>query len=169
MEMEEDVVEEGVEEGIEEGGRVVGQDGGRFTGNLRETVTDMVCVLEGFKTGIKDCHWASPNMSEHRLCDEISGAVDSFQDFIAENEQARSGFFGLGVLIPVVCELGEDGLYGLLLNLECECLDFLEAVAGSEESDIALVSETENFLGVVRRFQYQDMICRRECGASGTT
>ena len=59
---------------------------------MKKVILDYINKMEGWKTAIKSLHWDADNLSQHRLCDDIAGAIAGFQAQVCEVEQAISGY-----------------------------------------------------------------------------
>lgn len=56
--------------------------------------------IEGYKTAIKNLHWAAKNMSEHKLMDEFSDILNEYEDELAEVAQGVYGKIKLNGIKP---------------------------------------------------------------------
>jgi hypothetical protein len=52
--------------------------------NGMQMFIDFINVLEGYKTRIKNLHWAAEAMNIHLRLDEMLGVVSDYEDSIAE-------------------------------------------------------------------------------------
>ena len=65
---------------------------------MKKIVLDFIMVLEGYKTAVKNMHWSSQNMSQHKLFDDVAESLADFQDKISEVEQSVNGRIGINKL-----------------------------------------------------------------------
>ena len=47
---------------------------------MSQDVFEYVCVLHGWRSSLLNIHWDAQNMSQHKLCDDIS---DDLKEFVA--------------------------------------------------------------------------------------
>lgn len=106
--------------------------------------------LEGFKTYIKNRHWSSSNLSEHKLCDEIASTISDFQDEIAEIAQGIHGKIKNNELKPKkITVKSTNDLLNSLLN---QTNSFYKLIKGDKY--IGLRSVTENFIAEINKYKY---------------
>ena len=67
---------------------------------MKRSILIYINKLQAYKTAIKNIHWSSNNMSEHKLFDDIEDAVADVQDEIAEVAQGVYGKLKLNELKP---------------------------------------------------------------------
>lgn len=51
---------------------------------MQKSILVYLSKLEGFKTAIKNCHWASKSMNAHEFMDSLEDIVSDHQDLVAE-------------------------------------------------------------------------------------
>lgn len=56
--------------------------------------------IEGYKTAIKNLHWAAKHMSEHKLMDDFSDILNDYEDELAEVAQGVYGRIKLNGIKP---------------------------------------------------------------------
>ena len=67
---------------------------------MKTNILNYINKLQGYKTAIKNLHWSSKYMSEHKLLDEIADSVANNQDEIAEMCQGLYGKIKINELKP---------------------------------------------------------------------
>lgn len=58
---------------------------------MKNNIMKFINDCEGWKTYIKNSHWSSSNMNEHKLFDDIADSVSEIQDMVAEIAQGLYG------------------------------------------------------------------------------
>lgn len=125
---------------------------------MQEKIIDYINVLHGYTTAIKNLHWSSNTMSEHKLCDDIADSIASNEDEIAEICQGIYGQIGKNELKPIQYTISTTK--SMLEDLLKETESFYEKIEGNEF--IGLRSVVENFLGEINKFQYLIKLCLKE-------
>ena len=117
---------------------------------MRKKVLEFVRKCEGWKTAVKQFHWAAKNLSQHKLCDDVAGAIADFQDQVAEVEQGISGTFSLGSLkaIPYKCV----SIQGFLEDVIKDAISFCNSLKGNEH--IGMRSDCESFISEMQKQLY---------------
>lgn len=117
---------------------------------MRKKVLEFVRKCEGWKTAVKQFHWAAKNMSQHKLCDDVAKAISDFQDQVAEVEQGISGTFNLGSLksIPYKCVT----MQGLIEDIVRDSIDFCNTLKGDDH--IGMRSDCESFISEMQKQLY---------------
>lgn len=125
---------------------------------MQEKIINYINQLHGYTTAIKNLHWSSSTMSEHKLCDDIADSIASNEDEIAEICQGIYGQIGKNELKPIQYTISntKSMLNDLLKDTEA----FYEKIEGNEF--IGLRSVIENFLGEINKFQYLIKLCLKE-------
>lgn len=54
---------------------------------IQKSILIYLSKLEGFKTAIKNCHWAAKSMNAHEFMDSLEDIVSDHQDLVAEITQ----------------------------------------------------------------------------------
>ena len=117
---------------------------------MKENILKYINELEGFKTFIKNAHWASKNMQTHKLYDDIADSVSNIQDKISEISQGLFGKINKGELKPVSYgELGEQEFLSKLLETS---KTFYSSIKEGDDY-IGLRSEMETFIGEISQFK----------------
>lgn len=125
---------------------------------MKENIINFVNVLEGYKTAIKNLHWSSSNMSEHKLFDDIASSVSNVQDEISEIEQGLHGQIEKNKLKPIPYEIKSSKEF--LSDLLDKTNDFHKTIENEEY--IGMRSSVESFLGEINKFQYLLNLCLKE-------
>ena len=115
-------------------------------------VQQFVNRLEGYKTAVKNMHWASRNLSQHKLMDDIAGSLADFQDKIAEVEQAISGRAKLNTLKPQ--PYNTDDPKKLLGDILKDTRAFYKHIQNYGEDYIGMRSDCEAYISDLQRQQY---------------
>lgn len=125
---------------------------------MKQEIISYINVLHGYTTAIKNLHWSSQNMSEHKLCDDIAETLASNEDEIAEIAQGIFGRIKNNELKPKQYTISstQKMLSDLLKDTEA----FYEKLDGKQF--IGLRSIVENFLGEINKYQYLIKICLKE-------
>lgn len=125
---------------------------------MEKNIMSFINTLEGFKTAIKNAHWSSNNMSEHKLCDDIAETLNSTQDEIAEIAQGLYGQIKKTELEPTSYKL--TTLKTLINDLTDKTNEFYQQIDG--DKNIGLRSTIETFIGQLNKFQYLNDLCIKE-------
>lgn len=125
---------------------------------MKASILKYINELEGFKTAIKNLHWSSSNMSEHKLFDDIASSVADIQDKVSEIAQGISGKFKLNELKPKRYKISSSKAF--LKDLLKSTRNFHETL--SDKKYIGIKSEIETFIGDVQQFQYLLAFCLKE-------
>lgn len=119
---------------------------------MKNLVFKFLNQLEGFKTAVKNLHWSSDNMSQHKLFDDIADSLNEFQDKIGEVEQSISGKFPVNSLkgIPYTIE----GPQKFLDDLYDAVKKFYSSLKKLGDDYIGMRSDCEAYLSDVQRQKY---------------
>ena len=125
---------------------------------MKKEILSYINVLHGYTTAIKNLHWSSGSMSEHKLCDDIAETLGDNEDEIAEIAQGIFGKITKNELKPVsyTIETTQKMLSDLLKTTE----EFYSKLDGTKF--IGLRSVVENFLGEINKYQYLIKFCLKE-------
>lgn len=111
----------------------------------------LIAQMEGFKTRLKEIHWAAENMSTHKLVDDILDSFTKFQDAVAEDVQGEFGDFPVGSIHPLLPSSTE--LIPLLKEMRYEILIVpLNGIDGDMYTGI--INEMEDFYHKLNVFIY---------------
>lgn len=121
-----------------------------------QLIPAFICVLEGWKTKIKNLHWAAPNMNTHKLLDEIADFVNDFQDSLAEDYMGQNGKFSSSFLKGSPCN--SNTTKDLLKDMCSKTKVFYEK---TPEKTIykGIKSETESFIHNINKYLYLIDLC----------
>lgn len=119
---------------------------------MKKYILSFICDLEGWKTAIKQLHWAANSLSQHQLCDDIATIISDYQDKISEVEQSISGKFPLNNLkgtpykITNLKKFVEDVISGVN--------SFYSKLKNEGDKYIGMRSDTEAVLSDLQRQLY---------------
>ena len=125
---------------------------------MKPNIIDYISKLESYKTAIKNYHWSSSCMSEHRLMDDIASSVSDNQDEVAEISQGLFGQINKNELKPTKYEISDSRK--LLEDIISDTKNFYKTIDG--DIFIGLRSVIEAFLGDLNKFQYLLTLCLKE-------
>lgn len=117
---------------------------------MNEKILSFSNKIEGWKTAIKNLHWASSSLPQHELCDSIADDLSNFQDVISEIEQGIHGKIKLNQVkgesynITSLKTFAEDVIK--------DTTDFYKTLAGDDY--IGMKSEVETFIGKMQKNLY---------------
>lgn len=114
--------------------------------------------LESYKTAIKNLHWSSKHMSEHKLLDDIADSLSTYQDEIAEVAQGVYGKIKLNELKPRKYNIVNSKK--MLIDLLNDTKNFLPSTRSKDL--VGLRSVVESFIAEVSKFQYLMDMCLKE-------
>lgn len=119
--------------------------------NMKSNIMKFLNDCEGWKTYIKNSHWSSSNMNEHKLFDDIADSVSEIQDMVAEIAQGLYGQIKKGELKANKCNASrsKDFLKVMLKGAN----DFYSTIKNGKDY-IGMRSEMETFIGKISQFQY---------------
>ena len=117
---------------------------------MKKNILEYICKAEGWKTAIKSLHWDAKNLSQHKLCDEIAEEIASFQDTVAEIEQAINGNLEKGKLSAIKYEI--TTLDNFVKDVIKDTNAFYKTLSGEEY--VGIKSECEAFLGKMQKLLY---------------
>lgn len=121
-------------------------------------ILTFVNTLESYKTAIKNLHWSSKNMSEHKLFDDIADTVSDFQDEVSEIEQGLHGQIKKNQLRPKRYQIKNSTQF--LNDVINETNAFYKTIGGKEY--IGMRSVVETFLGDMDKYKYLLTLCLKE-------
>lgn len=125
---------------------------------MQKNIILYINKLEGYKTSIKNLHWDSNNMSEHKLLDEIASSVSDIQDKVAEVAQGIYGKIKKNELKPIKYKITNSKL--MLKDLLADTFEFYKRI--NNVNLIGIKSEIESFIGDINQFQYLMDFCLKE-------
>lgn len=122
-----------------------------------ESFISFLNILEGYKTRIKNMHWAAFAMTIHERLDEFLDIVSDFQDSIAEDSMGIFGQMGPNVINGVLCDSTDPIL--MLTNLKAKTLSFYSTLQDKVEY-AGIKSETEVFIHNLNKYTYLFKLCK---------
>lgn len=125
---------------------------------MKQKIMSYINRLESYKTAIKNLHWSSKHMSEHKLLDDIADSLSTYQDEIAEVAQGIYGKIKLNELRPKKYSLTNSKK--MLIDLLDDTKKFHPSTKSKEL--IGLRSVVESFMAEVSKFQYLMDMCLKE-------
>lgn len=117
---------------------------------MKKNVMDMLNKLEGYKVAVKNLHWSSESMDEHKQCDDIAEKLDDYEDKIAEIAQGMYGQVKKNELWPTRVEV--TTLSRLVKQVLNDAIKFNRSL--KNEKDVGLKSETDAFIGTFGKENY---------------
>lgn len=114
-------------------------------------------VLEGYKTKIKNLHWAAFAYNIHTQLDEVLNIVSDYQDLVAEASMGIHGQMGPSDLIAITTN--EVDPLAMLKNLQGKTKEFYLAL-GDNVNYAGIKSETETFLVNLDKYAYLFRLCK---------
>lgn len=119
---------------------------------MRADVLKFINKLEGYKTAVKNLHWSSKNLSQHKLFDDVADSLSDFQDKVSEVEQAING------RIPVNKIHGEKYTIStpqkMLADLLSDVKRFYGGLQNLGQDYIGMRSDCEAYISDIQRQQY---------------
>ena len=125
---------------------------------MKRSILIYINKLQAYKTAIKNIHWSSNNMSEHKLFDDIEDAVSDVQDEIAEVAQGIYGRLKLNDLKPRRYNISSSKK--MLQDLLNDTQQFLTTLRSKEL--VGIKSSIEAFIGKIDQFRYLLDFCLKE-------
>ena len=125
---------------------------------MKRSILIYINKLQAYKTAIKNIHWSSNNMSEHKLFDDIEDAVAEVQDEIAEVAQGVYGRLKLNDLKPRRYNISTSKK--MLQDLLNDTQQFLTTLRSKEL--VGVKSAVEAFIGKLNQFKYLLDFCLKE-------
>lgn len=126
---------------------------------MKRNILSYVNKLQSYKTAIKNLHWSSKNMSEHKLWDDIADSLADAQDEVAEISQGLFGRIKLNELKPRRYNITNSKK--TLNDIIKDTKMFYSTIKRSNDY-IGLRSVVENFLAELDKFTYLMDFCIKE-------
>lgn len=126
---------------------------------MKSSILVYINKLQAYRTAIKNIHWSSNNMSEHKLFDDIGDTVSDVQDEVAEMAQGIYGKLKFNELKPKRYNItsSKKMLQDLLNTTET----FLQTL-NRNKSLVGIKSVIENFVGELNKYLYLLDFCLKE-------
>ena len=125
---------------------------------MKTNIINYINKLQGYKTAIKNLHWSSKHMNEHKLLDEIADSVANNQDEIAEMCQGIYGKIKLNELKPKRYKITNSKK--MILDMIRDTKSFYSSIKGRDLSGVRSV--VESFIGELNKFVYLMEMCLKE-------
>jgi hypothetical protein len=119
---------------------------------MNKTVLNYINKCEGWKTAIKQLHWDSDNMSQHKLCDDVADRLSDFQDQIGEVEQSITGKLKINSLKPTAYTV--VNLRKFIEDVLDDTNNFLKEIREFGDTYIGMASDCESFISDMQRNLY---------------
>jgi hypothetical protein len=122
-------------------------------------VIPFINVLEGFKTKIKNLHWASPKGAKnlHLQLDELLEAVQDYQDSLAEESSGMYGTMRPDAIEGVKCDCLDAA--SMLVSLKQNVVAFYVSLNQNVVLNAGLRSVTEAFIHTLNREKHLFTLC----------
>ena len=125
--------------------------------NGMQMFIDFINVLEGYKTRIKNLHWAAEAMNIHLRLDEMLGVVSDYEDSIAE--ESMGIFQKLSPLDIVGTKCTDSDPANMLTSLLQHTNSFYVQLA-DDIRFAGMKSETEVFIHEINKHKYLFSLCK---------
>lgn len=132
-----------------------------YSDSDRNLFLNFINKLEGYKTRIKNLHWAAPKKNIHVYLDEFLVIVSDFQDSLAETYMGILGKMQPDAVRGIPAE-GNDALT-MINHLIEETEGFYEEIP-EDTGYKGITSETETFLKDLQKYKYLFSLCDTEEG-----
>lgn len=132
-----------------------------YSDSDRNLFLNFINKLEGYKTRIKNLHWAAPKKNIHVYLDEFLVIVSDFQDSLAETYMGILGKMQPDAVRGIPAE-GNDALT-MINHLIDETEGFYEEIP-EDTGYKGITSETETFLKDLQKYKYLFSLCDTEEG-----
>lgn len=132
-----------------------------YSDSDRNLFLNFINKLEGYKTRIKNLHWAAPKRNIHVYLDEFLVIVSDFQDSLAETYMGILGKMQPDAVRGIPAE-GNDALT-MINHLIEETEGFYEEIP-EDTGYKGITSETETFLKDLQKYKYLFSLCDTEEG-----
>lgn len=126
---------------------------------MKRNILSYINKIQAYKTAIKNLHWDSKKMSEHKLWDDFDEEIDEYQDKIAEIAQGIYGHIKLNELKPRRYNIvnSKKTLNDILKDTKL----FYSTIKRNNEL-IGLKSHVENFIATLNNYTYLMDFCLKE-------
>lgn len=119
---------------------------------MNNKILSFVNKCEGWKTAIKELHWDSKNLSQHKLCDDIADRIADFQDQVSEVEQSISGNLPFNKLKGTPYKV--IGLKPFVEDVIADAKSFLKELEKMGDDYVGMKSDCESFISDMQRNLY---------------
>lgn len=111
----------------------------------------LINKIEGYKTALKELHWAAPNNSTHIRIDEFLNELGDFEDAIAEDCQATDGQIIPGTIQGTPCK-GKD-IFMILDAIKADLIDLKRMYEHNPEYT-GVINEVDDFFHTLKKYIY---------------
>lgn len=119
---------------------------------MSKEIVNFINKLEGFKTAVKNLHWSSSSLSQHKLFDDVADSLADFQDKVSEVYQSIAGRFRLNELKPVSYEISSPQKF--LEDVLEATKKFYSSIKDLDDDYAGMRSDCEAYLSDIQRSQY---------------
>lgn len=126
---------------------------------MKKSIMSYINKLQSYRTAIKNIHWSSGSMSEHKLFDDIEKLVSSTQDEVAEMAQGIYGRLKLNDLRPKRYNISSSKK--MLQDLLGDTKLFLNTLNRNKDL-VGIKSVIEAFVGEINKNIYLLDFCLKE-------
>lgn len=126
---------------------------------MKRNILSYINKLQSYRTAIKNLHWDSDSLSEHKLLDEFDGKVSEMQDEIAEVAQGIYGVIKINELRPRRYNITTSKK--MMKDVLLDTINFYSTIKRSKDC-IGLRSVVETFIGELNKYLYLINICLKE-------
>lgn len=112
---------------------------------------NIIGKMEGYKTRLKDLHWAAHNNSTHVRIDEILAALTDYEDAITEDAQATDGDIISGSVRSIPCNSAD--VFDILDQIKLDLIAIKRQYEGNIEYT-GVINETDDFFHTVKKYIY---------------
>lgn len=113
--------------------------------------------MGGYKTRIKNLHWAADGFNIHKRLDELLSAVSGYQDAIAEEAMGIYGRMGNNDIFGIPCKIYDP--IALINDIKNKTNRFYNGLDNSILY-IGLRSEVETFIHELNKYIYLFSLCK---------
>lgn len=124
---------------------------------MNSTIMTYINKLEGYRIRTRECHWDAPNMSLHKLCDDIMSDLEDYEDEIAEDAQGLYGQIKIGMLVPILPEATD--LQSMLVALRKDTAFLLKVL--KEIKFTGIVNILEEMVHKINQWIYLERIAAK--------
>lgn len=121
-------------------------------------ILNMINKLEGFKTKLKELHWAFrdetisyKNLNFHKQVDELLSDVSEFQDKFAEGCQAIKGNILFNTLVGINCSC--NSILDIIYYIQ-EDLYLFRSNYSTNKEYIGIINNIEDFYATLNKHTY---------------
>jgi hypothetical protein len=108
---------------------------------MTKDLLDFICRLEGYKTNVKNLHWAASNLTVHMELDDILDELSDFEDNVAEDAQAIYGQITVGDVYGISSVL--DNPVDLLIAIRADLANMKDLL--TDKMYVGIINEVEDY------------------------